>query len=75
MIYDLDAMTKVRDIPLNGTAGPGSVTPDGKKLFLPLEDAGEVAVIDAQSRRLTNTIPVGPKPTAAVMAGGYGVCH
>jgi YVTN family beta-propeller protein len=75
VIYDLDAMARVRDIPLDGAAGPGSVTPDGRKLFLPLEDAGKVAVIDAQSRRLTNTIPVGPRPVAAVMAGGYGVCH
>ena len=75
VIYDLDAMARVRDIPLDGAAGPGSVTPDGKKLFLPLEDAGKVAVIDAQSRRLTNTIPVGPRPVAAIMAGGYGVCH
>jgi len=75
VVYDLDAMIKVRDIPLDGTAGPGSVTPDGKKLFLPLEEAGKVAVIDAQTRRLTNTIPVGPRPAAAIMAGGYGVCH
>jgi DNA-binding beta-propeller fold protein YncE len=75
VIYDLDAMAKVREIPLEGAAGPGSVTPDGKKLFLPLEDAGKVAVIDAQSRSLTNMISVGPKPIAAVVAGGYGVCH
>jgi hypothetical protein len=75
VIYDLDSMTKVRDIPLEDAPGPGSVTPDGKKLFLPLEDAGKVAVIDAQARSLTNMISVGPRPIAAVMAGGYGVCH
>jgi YVTN family beta-propeller protein len=75
VIYDLDTMRKVRDIPLEGAAGPGSVTPDGKRLFLPLEDAGKVAVIDAQLRRLTNMISVGPKPIAAVMAGSYGICH
>jgi hypothetical protein len=75
VIYDLDAMVKVREIPLEGATGPGSVTPDGKKLFLPLAEAGKIAVIDAQARRLTNMIPVGPEPVAAVMAGGYGVCH
>jgi DNA-binding beta-propeller fold protein YncE len=75
VVYDLDAMKKAREIPLEATAGPGSVTPDGKKLFLPLEEAGKVAVIDAQARRLTNMIPVGPEPVAAVMAGGYGACH
>jgi len=75
VVYDLDGMTELREIPLDGAVGPGSVTPDGRKLFLPLEDAGKVAVIDAQSRRLTNMISVGLKPVAALMAGGYGVCH
>jgi YVTN family beta-propeller protein len=74
-VYDLETMTKVRDIRLESAAGLGSVTPDGRKLFLPLEEAGKVVVIDAQSRRLTATIAVGPRPIAAVMAGGYGVCH
>ncbi len=75
VIFDLEGARKIAEIDLDSPSGPGAMTPDGRKLFLPLEDAGEVAIIDAQIKKLKGTIAVGPRPVAAVMAGGYGVCH
>jgi hypothetical protein len=75
VIFDLEGARKIGEIDLDSPAGPGAMTADGRKLFLPLEDAGEVAIIDAQIKKLKRTIAVGARPVAAVMAGGYGVCH
>nr|WP_294527145.1 hypothetical protein [uncultured Rhodopila sp.] len=63
LLYDLAA------------AGRGAVTPDGQKLYLPLADAGEVAVINARQRRLTAAIAVPGHPASVVLAGCYGICH
>lgn len=75
LVYDLDRLVRVRDIPLDGSPGLGTVTPDGSKLFLPVVETGQLAVIDARTRRLIHTIDVGPRPIAAMMAGSYGICH
>ena len=75
LVYDLDTLVRVRDIALDAVPGPGAVTPDGSKLFLPLAETGRLAVIDARARRLVHTIDVGPRPIAAMMAGSYGICR
>jgi DNA-binding beta-propeller fold protein YncE len=75
LLYDLEAMRPAGSITLAAAAGRGAVTPDGQKLYLPLADAGEVAVIDARQRRLTASIAVPGHPVSAVLAGSYGVCH
>ena len=53
----------------------GAVTPDGKKLFLPLADDHSLAVIDAERRRLAGTIPLPGVPSFALMARTFGICH
>jgi len=75
LVYDLDRLARAPDIPLPGTAGPGAVTPDGAKLYLALQDASKVAVIDLQSRKLIRTIAVASNPVAAIMAKSFDVCH
>ncbi len=62
VIFDLEGAKKIAEIDLDSAAGPGAMTPDGRKLFLPLEDAGEVAIIDAQIKKLKATIAVGGRP-------------
>lgn len=75
LLYDLEAMRPAGSIALAAAAGRGAVTPDGQKLYLPLADAGEVAVINTRQRRLTASIAVPGHPDAVVLAGSYGVCH
>jgi len=75
LLYDLAAMRSAGEIPLAGVPARGGVTPDGQKLYLPLTDADQVAVINAQRRKLTGTISMPGRPTAIVLAGSYGVCH
>lgn len=75
LLYDLEAMHPVGEIPLAGAPARGGVTPDGQKLYLPLTDADQVAVINAQRRALVGSIAMPGHPTAIVLAGSYGVCH
>ncbi|WP_158930470.1 YncE family protein [Acidisphaera sp. S103] len=75
LLYDLEVMHAAGEIPLAGTPARGGVTPDGQKLYLPLIDADQVAVINAQRRKLTESIAMPGHPTAIVLAGSYGVCH
>ncbi len=75
LVYDLEKLISAGPISLGGTPGPGAVSPDGTTLFLPIAETGQLAVIDARSRRLSATVTLGFPPVAAVMAGGYGICH
>ena len=75
MVYDLDRLSRAPDITLPGSPGPGAVTQDGAKLYIALEDASKVAVIDLQRRRLLRTIAVASNPVAAIMAKSFDVCH
>jgi hypothetical protein len=75
LVYDLDRLSRAPDITLPGSPGPGAVTQDGAKLYLALEDASKVAVIDLQRRVLLRTIAVAPNPVAAIMARSFDVCH
>jgi len=74
LVYDLDRLSRAPDISLPGSPAAGAVTQDGAKLYLALQDAGKVAVIDLQTRRLARTIAA-PSPMAAIMAKSFDVCH
>jgi hypothetical protein len=75
LLYDLEAMRPAGSIALAAEAARGAVTPDGQKLYLPLPEAGQVAVINARDRRLAASVSVPGQPAAVVLAGSYGVCH
>jgi DNA-binding beta-propeller fold protein YncE len=74
LVYDLDRLSRAADIALPGNPSAGAVTQDGAKLYLALQDAGKVAVVDLQSRKLARTIAA-PNPTATIMAKSFDVCH
>lgn len=74
-VYDLEAGRNDGAISLGGRPGFGSTSPEGDKFYLPVEDSGEVVVIDTRDRRQVDTISVGGAPMRAVLAAGYGICH
>lgn len=63
------------DIILGARPGRGTVTPDGRKFYLPLMDANRVAIISAETRRLAGYVPLPFQPGMAVMARTFGICH
>lgn len=63
------------DIILGARPGRGAVTPDGRKLYLPLVDANRVAIIDAETRRLAGYVTLPFQPGVALMARTFGLCH
>jgi YVTN family beta-propeller protein len=75
LIFDLERRKAAGSIALDGVPGTGVVTPDGDKLYLPIEDQGTVAVIDTHVRQRTASISIGAAPVQAIIAGGYGLCH
>lgn len=75
LVVDLDRLTLDSEIVLPGIPGPGNVTDDSSKLYVPIADANEIAVIDLRNRRLLGSIPVDVAPTAAVMTRSFDVCH
>jgi len=74
-IYDLDRLAPEGTVILDGIAGPGSVTADGASLYLPLKTQHQIALIDVKTRTIAKTITVPIAPTAAIIAGGFGLCH
>ena len=74
-LFDLEAGCSDGAIGLAGRPGFGTVSPEGDKFYLPVEDSGEVVVIDTRDRRQIGSISVGVAPVRAVIAGGYGICH
>jgi DNA-binding beta-propeller fold protein YncE len=74
-LFDLEAMRPAGSIGLDAAPARGAVTPDGQKLYLPLPDAGSVAVVDARRRAMVASIALNGHPKAVRLAGSYGVCH
>ncbi|MTJ80827.1 MAG: hypothetical protein F8N37_07405 [Telmatospirillum sp.] len=75
LIYDLWRLSVAGEIALPSPPGPGAVTADGSRLYLPLGADRSVAVIDTRTRRMVGRI-VFDAPTEAVIVGGaYGLCH
>lgn len=75
LVYDQQMLERGRDIMLGGIPGRGTVTPDGRKLYLPLTDMDQLAVINAENRRLTGTIRLPGRANVALMGRTFGICH
>lgn len=54
-------------IELGATQGPLSFTPDGRRAFVSLNSAGEVAVIDMATLAEVGRIPVGERPMGLIL--------
>lgn len=75
MVVDQPSVSRGDDIVLGAIPGRGTVTPDGRKLYLPLVDTNRVAVIDAEKRTLTGYVALPQRPSMALMARTFGICH
>jgi len=75
LVYDLDHLRQAGALPLAGTPVSGSVTADSRTLYLALKDPAGLAVIDGQTRDIRATIPLQSHPLAAIVPGGWGICH
>jgi DNA-binding beta-propeller fold protein YncE len=75
LVYDLDAMQAAGSIALPGQPSRGAVTPDSRKLYLPLTDTRQVLVLDGATRRVLTAIVTPDPPAAVIVPGGSGICH
>lgn len=75
VVVDQQGRFRGDDIILGARPGRGTVTADGRKLYLPLLDANRVAVISAETRRLAGYVQLPFQPAVAVMARTFGLCH
>jgi DNA-binding beta-propeller fold protein YncE len=75
LIYDLDHLSRLGELRLDGTPGAALVGPGGDKLFVPLVDAKAVEVINTGSQRVAAHIPLDANPTTMALASAYGICH
>jgi len=75
LVFDQPGLFRGDDIPLGGVPGRGTVTPDGRKLYLPLMESDTLVVVDAENRRLGGTIALPGRPAFAVMGRTFGICH
>ena len=76
VILDLVEMKPAGEIALPGSPETGVTTPDGRKLYVALSEANQVAVIDVRERKLLKLIDgVGEEPWGATMVGAIGYCH
>jgi DNA-binding beta-propeller fold protein YncE len=75
LLYDLDNLRPAGALDLAGVPGQGGVSADSTKVYVPLTDPAALAVIDGQSRRVVATVPMPATPLAAIVPGGWGICH
>jgi YVTN family beta-propeller protein len=76
VVLDLETLQPAGEIALPGAPETGVTTPDGRKLYVALSEADEVAVIDVQARAVVGRIGgVGDGPWGAHMAGAINYCH
>jgi DNA-binding beta-propeller fold protein YncE len=75
LIYDLDRLQPAGEIALAGTPVHGAVTPDSRTLYLPLLDPPQVVAVDGATRQVTGRFDLASRPLAALVAGGWGICH
>jgi YVTN family beta-propeller protein len=76
LVLDLVNRIRAGAIPVPGQPGLGTSTPDGLKLYVPLIDTGQVAVIDTRARSVAKVVDiVGQRPWSVQIAGPLAYCH
>ncbi|MFC7187218.1 twin-arginine translocation signal domain-containing protein [Halorubrum yunnanense] len=65
-VIDLEANEYETTLDVGGSSIAGAWGPDREKLYVPVQDANQVAVIDHESREVADTVEVGEAPTGAV---------
>ncbi|PSQ49446.1 hypothetical protein BRD19_04020 [Halobacteriales archaeon SW_7_65_23] len=67
-VVDIEAGTVENRLDLGGSAFAGTWDPAREFLYVPVQDAGEVAVIDAAEREIVTRLETGPEPYGATAA-------
>jgi hypothetical protein len=75
LVYDLDKMHQVDEIALAGMPVAGAVTADSRALYLPVIDPPSVVAVDGATQRIVARYELTNPPLAALVAGGWGICH
>jgi YVTN family beta-propeller protein len=76
LVLDLVNRMRAGNVPVPGRPGLGTSTPDGLKLYVPLIDTGQVAVIDTRTRSVAKVVDaVGQRPWSIQIAGPLAYCH
>lgn len=65
-VIDLETMEYDTTLDVGGSCIAGAWGPNREKLYVPVQDANQVAVIDHASREVATTVEAGEAPTGAV---------
>jgi hypothetical protein len=74
-VYDLDHMRQADEVALPGPPLLGVVTADSRTLYLPISDPPVLLAISGEKRQIVGQISLNDAPRAALVAGGWGICH
>jgi DNA-binding beta-propeller fold protein YncE len=76
VVIDLTKMEKVNEIALPGGPGEAVADVDGKKMYVPLHNTNELAIIDVYNQKIHKIIKnVADKPWGVAMATTNNYCH
>lgn len=76
LILDLETMTVAGEIAFPATPGPAMVEAEGRRMYVPLRETGQIAVIDVFNKRIHKILDgVGNAPVAIAMAASNNYCH
>ena len=76
MIVDLDDPTRTVLLDLPAPGGQATSVLDGAKIYVPIPETGQLAVVDARMREVTTILDdMGQEPWLAYTAGAPTFCH
>lgn len=76
VVVDLETLTLAGEVALEGVPGQAVADVDGKKIYVPLGETGELALIDVYNKRIGHLISGTPTaPGAPAMAASNNYCH
>jgi DNA-binding beta-propeller fold protein YncE len=76
MILDLETLEIAGEISYGGTPGAALVDPDGRRMFVPIAETGELVVVDVYKKEIMRRIKgVGTNPTHVALAATNNYCH
>lgn len=76
LVIDLETMAIAGEIAFPATPGPAMVEAEGRRMYVPLRETGQIAVIDVFNKRIHKIVDgVGDAPVAIAMAASNNYCH
>lgn len=76
LVVDLETMEPVGEILYGGTPGPALVDPDGKRMYVPVAETGELVVVDVYNKEIISRVKgMDGVPTRIALAATNNYCH